>query len=86
MCNTIALQSGQMKSMTFRLSDKTRQRLKAKAKSLGTSESDLLRAIVEKNLQDRPMSTRLGHLKGALSLPKADSDWHSTLRKHNWRS
>ena len=74
-----------MTSVTFRLGNETRGRLRAKAKRLGTTESDLLREIVERDLEDKPMGLRVGQLKASLSLKRQRSDWRATIRKRNWR-
>lgn len=75
-----------MTTMTFRLRKEARARLAAKAASLDMTESELLREIIERELQDTPIGARIGRLKGVLSLKKSAPEWRAAIRKRNWRS
>ena len=73
-------------TLTFRLESEQRKKLRTKARALGKSESEFLREILDRELEERPLSVSLGHLKGALSLKNKRSDaWRDTLRERNWR-
>jgi hypothetical protein len=75
-----------MTTMTFRLDAATRHKLRAKASRLSRSESDLLREMIERELEEKPIGSRAGHLKGSLSLPPSSRDhWRPLIRKRNWR-
>jgi len=75
-----------MKTMTFRLNAATRQKLRQKASRLARTESDLLREMIERELEEKPLASRAGHLKGSLSLPASSRDqWRPLIRKRNWR-
>ena len=73
-------------TLTFRLKIEQREKLRRKARLLGKTESEFLREMLERELEDRPLSTGLGKLKGALSLKGAKPDgWSQVIRERNWR-
>jgi hypothetical protein len=73
-------------TLTFRLDKSQRQKLRAQAKALGKTESEILRQMLDRELDARPLSERIGHLKGALGkqIRKPDA-WLRELRARNWR-
>lgn len=74
-------------TLTIRLPEDRRQALKRLAASLGKSESDLVRQMIERGLSEESLGTRLAHLKGSLpASPPADDALARSLRQHNWRS
>jgi hypothetical protein len=74
-------------TLTFRLESEQRKKLRSKARLLGKSESEFLREILDRELAERPMSTRVGHLKGTLSFEvKSPASMRQVLRERNWRS
>jgi len=74
-------------TLTFRLDAGQRDKLRRKAKLLGKSESEFLREILDREIEERPMSSTVGRLKGALSLKAQKQDsWREAIRKRNWRS
>ena len=75
-------------SLTFRLPKKQRDKLRRKAEALGQSEAEVLRAMLDRELEDRPMSERIGHLVGILGKRKLGHKpdaWEKAIRKNNWR-
>jgi hypothetical protein len=73
-------------SFTFRIPTKQRERLRSKAKALGKTESKLLREILDRELESRPLADRIAHMQGALEPSTGEPDeWEKTLRRHNWR-
>ncbi len=73
-------------TLTFRLEAKQRKKLREKAAFFGKSESAFLRELLDRELDERPMSERIGHLKGTLSLKgKKQDSWGEHIRKQNWR-
>ena len=73
-------------TLTFRLSDTDREKLRRKAADLGKTESEFIREILQRELDDRPLGKRAAHLIGALELPKDTSDGQvQNIRKQNWR-
>ena len=73
-------------TMTFRLPKKQRAKLRSKAKALGQSEAALLRDILDRELEPKPLGERIAHLKGTLGkLSGKPDEWEKYLRKNNWR-
>ena len=73
-------------TLTFRLPATARAKLRRKAKMLGKTESELLREIVNRELQPRKMGERIGHLKGTLSFKGATMDERQkSIKENNWR-
>ena len=74
-------------TLTFRMEKEQREKLRKRAAALGKSESELLREILDRELDERPLSERIGHLAGSISLPRDKGDeWAKHIRKQNWRT
>ena len=74
-------------SMTFRLDNEKREKLRRKARQLGKSESEFLRDILDRELETGKRSDRLKALAGSLSLKGMKMDgWAKSIRENNWRS
>ena len=74
-------------TLTFRLEAEQRKKLRKQAAMFGKTESAYLREILDRELGERPMSERIGHLNGMLSLKtKKQDSWGEHLRKQNWRT
>ena len=73
-------------TLTIRADEKLRAALRKRATIQGKSVSELAREILSEALEERPMSSRTGHLRGQLDLPPDTSDpWRKQLRDRNWR-
>lgn len=73
-------------TLTFRLPKSQRQKLRAQAKALGKTESEILRQMLDRELNARPLGERIGHLKGALGKQIREPDaWSRQIRERNWR-
>jgi len=73
-------------TLTIRTNDNLREALKARAAIQGKSVSEVARDILSEALAERPLSERIGHLKGQLDLKSDASDpWRKRLRENNWR-
>ena len=73
-------------TLTIRTDKTMRQALAKRAKTLDVTVSECVRQILETALSERPLSQRVGHLKGHLELPDSASDpWRSQLQERNWR-
>jgi hypothetical protein len=73
-------------SFTFRIEKRQREKLRSKAKALGTTESKLIREILDRELEARPLADRIAHLKGGLEPAVGEPDeWEKKLRANNWR-
>lgn len=73
-------------TITIRTDRSLREALAKRAAARGETVSELVRRILEEALSDRPLASRVGHLKGKLSLPRAAAgSWREDIRKRNWR-
>jgi hypothetical protein len=73
-------------SLTIRFKKGQREKLRRRAKILGKTESAFVRELVERSIDDRPMSERLKGLK-TLSFKNVKLEgWSKTIRDHNWRA
>ncbi|MEX1026817.1 MAG: CopG family transcriptional regulator [Candidatus Paceibacterota bacterium] len=74
-------------TLTIRLDEDQRQRLRKLASQMGKTDSELVREMIERYLAAESVGGRLAHLKGALpdSLPQNDSLSRS-IRQRNWRT
>jgi len=74
-------------TLTIRTNEALREALARRAASQGTSVSELIRTILEDAIAERPLATKIRHVKGRLRLPPTSSDpWRKHLKKRNWRS
>jgi hypothetical protein len=74
-------------TITFRLPAAKRAKLRQKAKLFGKTESEFLREILDREIDDRPMSVRVAKLKGVLSFKNIKMDARrQAIRDNNWRS
>jgi plasmid stability protein len=73
-------------TLTIRADDKLRAALRKRAVVQGKTESEVAHEILSDALEERPLSDRIGHLRGRLELPSETTDaWQSELRERNWR-
>ena len=73
-------------TLTIRTDENLREALKARAAIQGKSISEVAREILSEALAERPLSERIGHLKGQLDLKSGAPDpWRERLRERNWR-
>ncbi len=73
-------------SFTFRLDSEKREKLRRKARTLGKTESELLREILDRELETGKKTERLKALAGSLSLKGMKLDgWKKSIRENNWR-
>ena len=70
----------------MRIDDDLRRALEARARAQGKTLSAMVRETLEGAVADRPVGSRVGHLRGRLRLasPLAGT-WRETLRERNWR-
>lgn len=73
-------------TLTIRTDENLLEALKARAAVQGKSVSEVAREILSEALAERPLSERIGHLRGQLDLRSNVSDpWRERLRERNWR-
>lgn len=78
---------GMNATLTIRLDEDLRQRLRKLASQTGKTDSELVREVIERHLAAESVGRRLAHLKGTLpdSPPQHDSLAQS-IRQRNWRT
>jgi Arc/MetJ-type ribon-helix-helix transcriptional regulator len=47
--------------------------------------SEVVRESLRAALAERPLSERVGHLRGSLGVRADDGPWRRVLRERNWR-
>lgn len=73
-------------TLTIRTDKKMRQALEKRAKDHDITVSECVRQILQEAISERPLSQRIGHLKGGLELSDEPTDsWRQQLRQRNWR-
>ncbi len=74
-------------TITIRTATSLRTRLEERAAAADTTLSALVREILEKAVDERPLGRRAGHLKGCLTVPRDGAgSWNDTIREQNWRT
>lgn len=74
-------------TLTIRADDKLRAALQKRAAIQGKSISEVAREILSEAVAERPLSERVGHLRGRLDLQSGgvSDPWREQLRERNWR-
>ena len=74
-------------TLTIRTDERLREALAERARAQGKTVSQIVREILQDALEERPLASRVGHLKGRLELPsQPDDPWRERIRERNWRS
>lgn len=73
--------------LTIRADEKLSAALRKRAAVQGKTESEVALEILNDAIEERPMSARVGHLRGQLELPSEETcdAWQMELRERNWR-
>ena len=76
-------------TLTIRLPPAQREALKRTAKALKKTESEYIRDLVARDLDEIPFGERVGHLAGCRSSAKVSAaqanPFRERIRKNNWR-
>lgn len=73
-------------TVTVRIDDDLRHALEARARAQGKTLSAMVRDTLEGAVAERPLGSRVGHLRGRLRLVSpAAGTWREKLRDRNWR-
>jgi hypothetical protein len=75
-------------TVTVRIDDSLREALEMRARATGATLSEVVRDTLREALTERPLSERIGHLKGILDVDPDDLDddpWRRQIRERNWR-
>lgn len=74
-------------TLTIRLREEQRRQLRRLASKLGKSDSEIVRAMIERGLAEESVGRRLAHLNGALATsPVPDDSLARSIRDRNWRT
>jgi metal-responsive CopG/Arc/MetJ family transcriptional regulator len=73
-------------TLTIRADDRLRDALDERARTLGTTRSQLVRDILEDALVERPLGDRISRLRGTVRVPRTRNGWRREIRSRNWRS
>lgn len=74
-------------TLTVRADPELKEALERRAEAEDRTLSALVRQILEEAVAERPLASRVGHLKGKLEIPPdTDDPWRQRLRERNWRS
>jgi plasmid stability protein len=72
-------------TLTIRTTEPLRQALTKRAAAENKTVSEVVREILEAALIERPLSERVGRLRGGLRLPEPKAGWQKQIRDRNWR-
>lgn len=73
-------------TVTIRADDALREALETRARARGITLSEAAREILREALENRPLASKTGHLRGRLTLKRKQSEpWRKALRERNWR-
>lgn len=73
------------KSVTIRLDRAQDEALTARARAQGKTRSEVIRELIDRGLEERPLGTRIGHLKGRLAVSSPKTGWQRRIKERNWR-
>ena len=75
-------------TLTIRTDESLREALEKRAEAQGKTLSEVAREILLRALEERPVHTRAGHIRGKLELSRRTTPeaWRKELQKRNWRS
>lgn len=73
-------------TITVRTDELLRRKLEKRAAAGGKNLSQVVREILEAAVQEEPLESRIGHLRGRLRVDRSDDEpWRRRLRERNWR-
>jgi hypothetical protein len=73
------------KTIAVRVDPALEKALEERARASGMTISQVVRETLRDALAERPLSERIGHLRGSLSVQADDDAWRRSLRERNWR-
>lgn len=59
--------------------------LDERARAAGMTVSQVVREALREAFAERPLSERIGHLRGTLRVRADEDPWRRALRERNWR-
>lgn len=73
------------KTIAVRVDPALERALEERARTSGMTVSQVVREALRDALTERPLSERIGHLRGTLKVREDDDLWRRALRERNWR-
>jgi len=73
------------KTLTIRLDREQDTALTARARAQGKTRSQVVRELLARGLDERPLGSRIEHLKGLVDLPRPKDAWRRRIKDRNWR-
>jgi Arc/MetJ-type ribon-helix-helix transcriptional regulator len=73
------------KTIAVRVDVELHKAIEERARTSGQTVSEVVRETLRDALAERPLSERIGHLRGSLDVPSDDDPWRRALREKNWR-
>lgn len=73
-------------TITIRADQSLREALAKRAEAEGKSVSEVVRDILESALVERPLSERVGRIRGSLRVSESTAAWQRRIRERNWRA
>jgi len=73
------------KTIAVRVDAELEKALEDRARTSGTTVSDVVRETLREAFAERPLAERISGLKGALRIRDDDDPWRRALRERNWR-
>lgn len=73
------------KTIAVRVDPELEKALEDRARTSGTTVSDVVRETLREAFAERPLAERIRGLRGALSIREDDDAWRRALRSRNWR-
>lgn len=73
------------KTIAVRVDMELHRAIEERARTSGQTVSEVVRETLRDALAERPLSERIGHLRGTLDVRSDDDPWRRALREKNWR-
>jgi Arc/MetJ-type ribon-helix-helix transcriptional regulator len=73
------------KTIAVRVDATLEKAIEERVRASGMTVSEVVRETLRDALAERPLSERIGHLRGSLGVRADDDPWRGTLRARNWR-
>ena len=73
------------KTLTIRLERDQDKALTARACALGKTRSAVVRELIARGLEERPLGQRIAHLKGRVQGSSPKTAWQRRIKERNWR-
>lgn len=74
-----------MKTIAVRVDPTLEKALEERARTSGTTVSEVVRETLREAFAERPLAERIGDLRGTIEIREDDDAWRRELRSKNWR-